>query len=108
MGDDGLPMYIEENPEEAAAEKQKRRQQSRKPPRLRDTPEALAKIEFNRSVGSKFYEYDPKLGASCYTRAWFLDFTEVDINEESIILNSRLNSCLCGSNRLLAEFGVVS
>nr|CAB3478083.1 unnamed protein product [Digitaria exilis] len=74
----GLPMYVEEDPEEAAAEKQKRRQQSRKPPRLRDTPEELAKMEFNQSMRRKLYEYDPKLGASCYTRAWCLDFTEDD------------------------------
>nr|CAB3474042.1 unnamed protein product [Digitaria exilis] len=87
MGDDeldGLPMYVEEDPEEAAAEKQKRRQKSRKPPRLRDTPEELAKMEFNQSMSRKFYEYDPKLGANCYTRAWCLDFTKVDIDDESI------------------------
>ncbi|KAF8696178.1 hypothetical protein HU200_037074 [Digitaria exilis] len=79
-------MYVEEDPEEAAAEKQKRRQQSRKPPRLRDTPEELAKMEFNQSMRRKLYEYDPKLGASCYTRAWCLDFTEVDIDEENALL----------------------
>ncbi|RCV26995.1 hypothetical protein SETIT_5G290300v2 [Setaria italica] len=68
---DGLPMYVEEDEEEAAAEKEKRRRQSRKPPRMSVTPEELARIEFNQAVARKLYEYDPKLGTSCYTRAWF-------------------------------------
>ncbi|CAL4954850.1 unnamed protein product [Urochloa decumbens] len=81
---DGLPMYVEEDEEEAAAAKQERRQQSRKPPPpLRDTPEELARREFNQAMGQRFFEYDPKLGQSCYTRVWFLDFTKVDIDGET-------------------------
>ncbi|RLN24751.1 hypothetical protein C2845_PM07G20540 [Panicum miliaceum] len=85
---DGLPMYVEE--EEVEAEKQKRRQQSRQPPPPpppRVTPEELARTEFNEAMARKLFEYDPKLGGSYYTRVWFLDFTKVDIDEESIALN---------------------
>ncbi|PUZ55126.1 hypothetical protein GQ55_5G186900 [Panicum hallii var. hallii] len=80
---DGLPMYVEEDQEENEAEKQKRRQQSRKPPPPRVTPEELARREFNEAMGRKLFEYDPKLGGSYYTRVWFLDFTKVDIDEET-------------------------
>ncbi|CAN6280969.1 unnamed protein product [Urochloa humidicola] len=80
---DGLPMYVEEDEEEAATAKQERRQQSRKPPPPPITPEELARREFNRAVARRCMEYDPKLGYSCYTRVWFLDFTKVDIDEET-------------------------
>jgi hypothetical protein len=68
----------------------------------------LARIEFNQAVSQKLYEYDPKLGTSGSTRAWFLDLTKVDIDEQSIILNSRPNLCICGSNRVLVVSVVIS
>ncbi|RLN23831.1 hypothetical protein C2845_PM07G20520 [Panicum miliaceum] len=88
---DGLPMYVEEDQEEVEAEKQKCRQQSRQPPPPpRVTPEELARTEFNEAMARKLFEYDPKLGGSYFTRVWFLDFTKVDIDEESTILKTKL------------------
>jgi hypothetical protein len=84
---DGLPMYIEDDDEEAAAEKQKRRQQSQKPrgklPWEDDTPEEKARRELRLAMMEKLFEYDPKMGSGSYTRVWFVDFTTLDIDEES-------------------------
>jgi hypothetical protein len=84
---DGLPMYIEDDEEEAAAEKQKRRQQSQKPrgklPWEDDTPEEKARRELRLAMMEKLFEYDPKMGSGSYTRVWFVDFTTLDIDEES-------------------------
>jgi hypothetical protein len=84
---DGLPMYIEDDEEEAAAEKQKRRQQSQKPRRKLpwedDTPEEKAGRELRLAMMEKLFEFDPKVGSGSYTRVWFVDFTTLDIDEES-------------------------
>lgn len=40
----------------------------------------------------KLYEYDPKLGHGCYNRVWFVDFSTLDIDEESKALAPKLHS----------------
>ncbi|TKW18318.1 hypothetical protein SEVIR_5G423400v4 [Setaria viridis] len=84
---DGLPMYFEDDAEEAAAEKKKRRQQSQKPrgklPWEDDTPEEKARGELRLAMMEKLFEYDPKMGSGSYTRVWFVDFSTLDIDEET-------------------------
>ncbi|CAO1940618.1 unnamed protein product [Urochloa humidicola] len=84
---DGLPLYFEDDEEEAAAEKQKRRQQSQKPrgklPWEDDTPEKKARTGLRLAMMEKLFEYDPKSGSGSYTRVWFVDFTTLDIDEET-------------------------
>ncbi|KAL6613991.1 hypothetical protein ACP70R_036261 [Stipagrostis hirtigluma subsp. patula] len=104
---DGLPMYFEEDEEEAAAEKQKRRQQSRKAraglPWEPATPEELAKRELNFAMMDKLHEYDPKLGSGCYTRVWFVDFSTLDIDEETQYGPMRFTDSLIGNDHKLTD-----
>nr|CAB3475137.1 unnamed protein product [Digitaria exilis] len=104
---DGLPMFVEDDDEEAAAAKQKRRQQSQKPrgklPWEDETPEERAKAGLSLAMMKKLYEYDPKSGHGCYTRVWFVDFSTLDIDEETQYGPMRFTDSLIGDDYDLSD-----